>query len=90
MCMYVCMCECVCACTHLSAGAFRGQSMRFSPELELQVVVSHLMWMLGTKLRSSGKAAMLLTTESSLQFFVKFLNDENQIKSSEMIRVFFF
>ena len=58
--------------------------MRFPPELELQVVVSHFMWMLGTKLRSSGKAAVLLTTESSLQFLVKFLNDENQIKSSEL------
>ena len=26
-------------------------------ELELQLVVSHLMWMLGTELRSSGKTS---------------------------------
>lgn len=39
-------------------------------ELKLQVVVSHTVWLLGTGLGSSGRAARLLTTEPSLQPFV--------------------
>ena len=36
-------------------------------ELELQVVVSHPRWVVGSKLRSSAEAAPLLPAESSLQ-----------------------
>lgn len=39
-----------------------------SPELKLQAVVSHPMWVLGTQLRASGRAA-LINAESSLQPF---------------------
>ena len=35
-------------------------------ELELPMVVSCLVWLPGVKLRSSGRAAMLLTREPSL------------------------
>lgn len=42
---------------HLSAVALRGQKRAVDPvELESQVVLSSLMGMLGTKLRSSAKA----------------------------------
>lgn len=38
-------------CTGVSAGTHRGQKGALDPlELELQVVRSHLMWVLGTKL----------------------------------------
>jgi hypothetical protein len=34
------------------------------PELELQMVVSYVMWVLGTELRSSGRAAGALNQET--------------------------
>lgn len=37
-----------------------------SLQMELQAVVSHLVWVLGLKLRSSEEQAVLLTMESSL------------------------
>lgn len=36
-------------------------------ELELQMVVSHLMWVLGTEFRSGGREYMLLSTGQFLQ-----------------------
>lgn len=38
-------------------------------EMGLQVVVSHLMWVLGAKLWSSAKAVHALTAKQSLQRF---------------------
>lgn len=47
-------------------------------ELEFQVVLTYLMWGLGTELGSSGRAANTLPTEPSLQpqiyYFLKRLN----------------
>lgn len=42
-------------------GAYRGQKRVSDPlELELQEVVSHLIWMLGIELRSYGRAVSAL------------------------------
>ena len=46
----------VCQCTQ------RAERTLESLELELQVLVCHLTWVLGAKFRSSGKAATLLST----------------------------
>lgn len=44
---------------HVSDSVVRGQKRVLdSLELVLQVVVSHLMWVLGIKLRSSARAAL--------------------------------
>lgn len=40
---------------------------RWTLELELQVVMNYLTWVLGTQLRSSVKAVLLLVPGSSLQ-----------------------
>ena len=49
-------------------GAHGDQKRVLDPlELEFQVVVSCLMWVLGTKPRSSARAANTLTAEPSLQ-----------------------
>lgn len=40
-------------------------------ELELQLVVSHLLWVLGTKLGSSGRKEELSTTAPRLQLQLK-------------------
>lgn len=37
---------------HGCAGASEGQSVGFPSDLELQVVASHLMWVLGKELSS--------------------------------------
>ena len=54
------ICEC-----HTCAGAFRGQKsekqMLDSLELQLEVVVGHQAWMLGTKPRSSDRAVSTLS-----------------------------
>lgn len=67
ICLY-CMCECVsmCACVQVSLEA-RKTSSRHLQELELQVVKSCLIWVLGTKFESSGRAVSILSTEPSLQ-----------------------
>lgn len=54
----------VCVCTrvhvhalHMCANACRGQNRVLNPlELELQAIICHLMWVLGTKLQSSARA----------------------------------
>ena len=54
----ICVCVCVCVC-----GVHGGQKRVSDPlELELQVVVSRLMWVLVTELRSSTRAARALNT----------------------------
>lgn len=64
--VYMCVCKC-----------HRGPERTSDPlELELQVTVSHLMWVLGTKSLSPGRAAMyalnhqcmLLTISPALSF----------------------
>lgn len=63
----VCVCVCMCLlkilflsmclkAVHLKAGAYRGQSCWVSMEPKLQAVVSCLMWVLGTKFRSSARS----------------------------------
>lgn len=39
---------------HIAPGVKEARSVRF-PELELQVVMSHLTWVLGIELRSLGR-----------------------------------
>lgn len=51
------MCVLVCGCAYLSAVSTASRKGRQAPELELQVVVSHLTWVLETELRSSGRPA---------------------------------
>lgn len=56
---------------HLSVGTTRGQKTVLDPvELELQAVVSLLMWVLGIQLRSSERARNLWSAgpASSFQF----------------------
>lgn len=55
-------------------GACRNQKRASDLlELELQVVMSRLIWVLGTKLQSSGKAVTPLTAESFLQPLVSYI-----------------
>ena len=61
MCVFMCSCVCVCmcACVHVYIGADAHRALKRAPdslELELQVVVSHLMWMLGMESGSSARA----------------------------------
>ena len=44
-----------------------GDHRRVPDLLELQVIVKHLIFVLGTKLESSGRATVLQITKSSLQ-----------------------
>lgn len=48
-------------------------------ELQLQAVVSHLLWALGNELRTSGRAEVLLIAEPSLQapgtIFAQFIKE---------------
>jgi hypothetical protein len=56
------VCACVCARVCVHADASEGQKTLSDPqELELQVVVSHPTWVLGTKLRFSSRTAFGLT-----------------------------
>ena len=51
----VCLCEGVCAGVQVPRDAMLNRLC-----LELEAVVDGLLWVLGTKLRSSGKAALAL------------------------------
>lgn len=62
-CMFPCVCVSVC---HLCAGTQRSQKRVFVP-LELQVVVSCSVWVLGTNLRSCGVAAIAFNCFPSFQ-----------------------
>lgn len=48
---------------HMCVGAFRGQKSekQMLDSLELELQVGHQAWMLGTKPRSSGRAASTLS-----------------------------
>ena len=57
VCMRVCVWMYVCVCVFVSASAHGVEKKALDPlELELQTLVSSLMWVLGTKLWSSAKA----------------------------------
>ena len=63
LCVCVCVCVCMCACVHVYIGADTHRALKRAPdslELELQVVVSHLMWVLGMESRSSARATHAL------------------------------
>lgn len=54
----MCMCEHVC---YLCIGAIRDQKRVLDPpDLELQEDISHLVWIMATKLVSSGRATSTL------------------------------
>lgn len=57
----ICLCVCV-GCVYICECSAHGEQKRtFDPvELELQVVVSHPMWVLGTRLGSSSRAVCAL------------------------------
>lgn len=62
--IFLCVCVCVCACAHMHrmcTGVFGGEK-RVSGllEPEFRVVESCLMWVLGTELKSSARAASSL------------------------------
>lgn len=60
--MYMCLCiSCVCGCPQRL-----GEGIKY-PELRLHIVAHHLMWVQGTKPRSSDEQQVPLTSESSLQ-----------------------
>lgn len=56
--IFMCMCEHVC---YLCIGAIRDQKRVLDPpDLELQEDISHLVWIMATKLVSSGRATSTL------------------------------
>lgn len=66
--MYVCVCDATCM------WVPRGQKTAWDAlELELQIAMNHLMWVLRTELRSSVRTKILLITEPSLQLHRMFL-----------------
>lgn len=59
---------------HVSSGTSEGQNKALDLlELALQASVSHLIWMLGAKLRSSARVDVFLTAEPSPQLPVGLL-----------------
>ena len=65
--VYMCACVSVCSLVYWNAGTHGIQKRVSYPlQLDLQVVVIQLIWMVGTKLRSSARTANMLTTEHSL------------------------
>ena len=56
----VCVCVCVCVCVGVQVSGKTLDPL----ELELQVVASHLMWLLETKCASSATVACVLLTIS--------------------------
>lgn len=55
------VCPCVCDCLQKA-----GKDIR-TPGLELEVIVNHLLWMLGTKSFLFARASSVSTTEASFQ-----------------------
>lgn len=51
--------ESLCRCVCMNAASFRGHRQT-QVELETQAIVSHLAWVLGTKLLSSARAVTIL------------------------------
>lgn len=61
-----------------------GQKRPLDPlELELQIAVSHLTWMLGTELRSSQEHYVLLTAKPFLQPQEQLQSTKSKEKASE-------
>lgn len=56
------MCVCV---PHVCRYPQKSEIVSDPPQLELQVTISHLMWVLGTELGSSKKKQVLLTIKPS-------------------------
>jgi hypothetical protein len=55
------LCAVVCAFVDISAGAHESQKKTSDPmKLALQVVVSHLAWVMGTEPRPSGSTILAL------------------------------
>lgn len=55
---------CICMCMHLYLGTTQARTKALGNlELQLQMVVSTGMWVLGTQLRSLARAASALTTD---------------------------
>lgn len=52
MCLYTCV-----GGVHIAPGVKEARSIRF-PELELQMVLGHLTWVLGIELRSLGRVVL--------------------------------
>lgn len=73
--VYVYMCFYVSLCVSRACNAYGGQKRASDPLfLELQAVVSCLVWMLGTEPRSSTRAACILTSKPSFQYWQVFCN----------------
>lgn len=68
---------CVGVCWHEYSGLSRPEESARSVELVFQTVVSHQIWVLGTKLRTFARAAVLLTANLSLQLSSFFFNGYN-------------
>jgi hypothetical protein len=51
----VCVCVCVCVRVHMSVVPHRGQRYQVLLKLELQAVVSQVLWVPGIELPSSGR-----------------------------------
>lgn len=55
--IFMCMCVSLCVC-HIPVGSYQGQKRVLDPlEPELQAVMNHLLWVLGTFTVSSARAA---------------------------------
>lgn len=61
-----CMCVCICACVHMHFYTSAPRGQKWTLDL-LMSFVSCLMWVLGSKLQSSGGAASALQRWTSLQ-----------------------
>lgn len=93
MCTYVCVFV-VPECLHvyyMQPGSWEGQKRSLSSlDLELQTVVSCLVWVLGIELGSSERAVFFLTSEINLQspsyffFFFFLVLIKNDIGTEEM------
>lgn len=70
----------MCAPEHLNPGPHGGLVHQIPPKRKLWVAVSHLTWVLESKLGSFGRAVPLLPVKPSLQphrdFFMLYLSKE--------------
>lgn len=75
VCLWLCVCVHVCAHAH-EFSYQEGQRHSIPLEVELAAGVSHMMWVLGNKFKSSPRATIravcALTTESYLQLLKMF------------------
>ena len=64
--VYTCVCECLCTHMYVSVAARRRNGLLGAGV----VVMSHLMWVLGTKCQSSGKSASTLNCQAISPAFI--------------------